>query len=58
LSGELVTVRDIEVIVPLVTVFVLSTIPVSATVLDPIVSIPAVDDVPSISCTVTLTALF
>jgi hypothetical protein len=56
-SGGLVIVRAIEVIVPLVMALALSTIPVSVMVLNPIMSVPAADDVPSIPYALTLTAL-
>jgi hypothetical protein len=56
-SDGLVIVRVVKLIVPLITALVLGTIPVLAMVLDPVMSVPATDDVPSVSCTLTLTAL-
>jgi hypothetical protein len=54
-SGGLVIVRAIGVIVPLVTALTRSMIIVSMMVLDPIASVPTVDDVLSIPCAMTLT---
>jgi hypothetical protein len=44
-SNGLVIVGAIEIVVPLITVLTLGTLPVLATVLDPVTSIPAADDV-------------
>jgi hypothetical protein len=56
-SSGLVIVGAIEMVVPLITVLALGTLPVSATVLDPVASVPAADDVLSVFCTSTLAAL-
>jgi hypothetical protein len=56
-SGGLVVVGAIEIIVPLVAVLTLSSISLLMKVLNPIASVSVVDDVPKVSCTLTLAAL-
>jgi hypothetical protein len=56
-SGGLVIVGAIEIIVPLITARALSMLLVSAMIFNPIASVSAMDDVSSISYTLTLATL-
>jgi hypothetical protein len=56
-SSGLVIIRAMIIIVPLVAALVLGAISILATVLNPVVSIPGMEDVPEILSTLTLVVL-
>jgi hypothetical protein len=57
MPGDLLIVRAIEIIVPLIMAFALGTIPIPTTILDPVMGVFASDDISSISSALTLVAL-
>jgi hypothetical protein len=57
MSGGLIIVGFTVIVVPLIVTLALSSIYLLVMVLDPVVSISIVNDVPKLSCTLTLVAL-